>query len=102
MDSNKSKLNELGTTGKLLILIQRRKLKYVEYAIRNERANLMSTVLVGKDQGKRNEESCLHHLLETSQTPMARNFSRWSDLAKIESADWRQAICEDIMCIYMQ
>ena len=35
------------------------------------------------------EDDHLHHLLETSQTAVARNFRRWSDLAKIESAEAR-------------
>ena len=52
--SNESILNELGTTRKLLVLIQRRKLKYVGHAVRNERTDLMSTVLQGKVEGKRN------------------------------------------------
>ena len=46
--SNKSILNELGTIRKLLLLIQRRKLKYVGHATRNKRTDLMSTVLQGK------------------------------------------------------
>ena len=84
--SNESILNELGTTRKLLMLIQRRKLKYVGHAIRNERTELMSTVLQDKVKGKRHRGRHLHHLLETSQTSVARNFRRWSDLAKVESA----------------
>ena len=51
----KSILNELGTTRKLLILIQRRKLKYAGHALRNERTDLMTTVLHGKVNGKRNK-----------------------------------------------
>ena len=52
--SNESILNELGPTRKRLVLIQQRKLKYVGHAIRNERTDLMSTVLQGKVEGKRN------------------------------------------------
>ena len=52
--TNGSILNELGTTRKLLILIQRRKLKYVGHALRTERTDLMTTVLQGKVNGKRN------------------------------------------------
>ena len=52
--SNESILNELGTTRKLLVLIQQRKLKYVGHAIRNKRTDLMSAVLQGKVEGKRN------------------------------------------------
>ena len=52
--TNESILNELGTTRKLLILMQRRKLKYVGHALRNERTDLMTTVLQGKVNGKRN------------------------------------------------
>ena len=52
--SNESILNELGTIRKLLVLIQRRKLKYAGHAIRNVRTDLMSTVLQGKVEGKRN------------------------------------------------
>ena len=52
--TNEGILNELGTTRKLLILIQRRKLKYVGHALRNERTDLMTTVLQGKVKGKRN------------------------------------------------
>ena len=51
----KSILNELGTTRKLLILVQRRKLKYAGHALRNERTDLMTTVLQGKVNGKRNK-----------------------------------------------
>ena len=52
--TNESILNELGTTRKLLIVIQRRKLKYVGHALRNERTDLMTTFLQGKVNGKRN------------------------------------------------
>ena len=52
--SNESILNELGPTRKLLVLTQRRKLKYVGHAICSERTDLMTTVLLGKVEGKRN------------------------------------------------
>ena len=61
-------MNELGTTHKLLVLILPRELKYVGHAIHNERTDL--------------EDDHLHHLLEASQTPVARNFKRWSDLER--------------------
>ena len=53
--TNESILTELGTTRKLLILIQRRKPKYVGHTLRNERTDLMTTILLqGKVNGKRN------------------------------------------------
>ena len=52
--TNESILNELSTTCKLLILIQWRKLKYVGNSFRKERTDLMTTVLHGKVNGKRN------------------------------------------------
>ena len=51
--TNESILKELGTTRMLLVLIKRRKLKYAGHALRNEKTDLMSTVLQGKVEGKR-------------------------------------------------
>ena len=55
--TNESILNELGTTCKLLMHMQGRKLKYVGHALRNERTDLLTTVLQGKVNGKRNKRA---------------------------------------------
>ena len=52
--TNESVLEELGLQRCFLNEIKRRRLKYVGHAVRNPRTDLMSTVLQGKVQGKRN------------------------------------------------
>ena len=52
--TNESVLQELGLRRELLIIIQHRRLKYVGHAIRNQKTDLMSTILQGKVEGKRN------------------------------------------------
>ena len=52
--TNKSILEELGVSKQLLREINKRKLKYLGHATRNKQATLMTTVLQGKMEAKRN------------------------------------------------
>ena len=52
--TNQSVLEELSVERSFLNHIRRRRLKYVGHAVRNLRTDLMSTVLQGKVDGKRN------------------------------------------------
>ena len=52
--TNESVLEELGTTRNLLKIINQRKLRYVGHALRNKKTDLMTTVLQGKLNAKRN------------------------------------------------
>ena len=52
--TNQSVLEELSVERGFLNHIRRRRLKYVGHAVRNPRTDLMSTVLQGKVDGKRN------------------------------------------------
>ena len=51
--TNESILHELGTTRKLLTLINERKLRYVGHALRNQDTDLMKTIFQGKTEAKR-------------------------------------------------
>ena len=52
--TNNSILEELSVQRKLLLDIQKRRLKYMGHAIRNTKTDLMATVLQGKVEAKRN------------------------------------------------
>ena len=52
--TNQSVLEDMSIERSFLNQIKRRRLKYVGHALRNPRTNLMSTVLQGKVEGKRN------------------------------------------------
>ena len=52
--TNQSVLEELGLKRSFLNEIKKRRLKYVGHAVRNPRTDLMTTVLQGKVEGKRN------------------------------------------------
>ena len=52
--TNESVLEELSTSRGLLLEINKRKMKYIGHANRNPRTNLMTTMLQGRVEGRRN------------------------------------------------
>ena len=68
--TNESILKELNTKRLLLPEIEKRRLKYVGHAVRHSKTSLMSTVLMGKVEGKRKQgrpaKSLTGNLVETS------------------------------------
>ena len=68
--TNESILKELNTKRLLLSEIEKRRLKYVGHAVRHRKTSLMSTVLMGKVEGRRKQgrpaKNLTSNLVETS------------------------------------
>ena len=81
--TNESVLEKLGVERTLITLINRRKLKYLEHAIRKPRTDLMKTFLQGRMEGTR----------QKSRPPIAltTNITKTSDM-KIQEVS---RVCED-------
>ena len=87
--TNESVLEELSVKPELLSTINRRKLRYLGHANRNTKTNLMTTVLQGKIEAKRNRGrppiSYMTNITETSGLSlsevvhMSRNRQQWRE-----------------------
>ncbi|GFS15814.1 hypothetical protein ElyMa_001457800 [Elysia marginata] len=86
MRSNESLLNELGNMYMQASSTHAEEETDIRWpAIYSERTDLMSTVFQGKVKGKRNSGRPPSSLAIKTQKSVARNFRRWSDLAKVET-----------------
>ena len=87
--TNESVLEELSVKPELLSTINKRKLRYLGHANRNSKTNLMTTVLQGKIEAKRNRGrlpiSYMTNITETSGLSlsevvhMSRNRQQWRE-----------------------